>query len=311
MVSIGLFHCIYFPKSNWIACFDSTGDKSTSGKSHHDLVKDAEKLYSELVGKKKTTEEVCKSDVLSAIHACLIKEQNKCKAASRTSSLWLQFMEMMDILRTFIRAERTANWELHLQAIQKMLPYFAASGHNLYTKSAYLYLQSMQSLKTNDPEVHQAFASGFHVVRRSNRFWAGLSTDLIIEQVLMRSIKTTGGLTRGSGMTEKQRLIWLLSTPACAQTSFAMQELAGVACEHSEQNKDMSKPRQKRDLEDTLTILNALSDGRNPFTQDASLKNIITGVNAHASVDVDKAKDKGDLSIYERYHGRNPHFQAQ
>ncbi len=41
-----------------------------------------------------------------------------------------------------------------------------------------------------------------HVVRRSDRFWAGLSTDLIIEQVLRRSFKTTGGLTHDRGMTE-------------------------------------------------------------------------------------------------------------
>ena len=35
---------------------------------------------------------------------------------------------------------------------------------------------------------------------RSDRYWAGFSTDLVIEQVLMRSIKTTGGLTRGRGI---------------------------------------------------------------------------------------------------------------
>ena len=43
-------------------------------------------------------------------------------------------------------------------------------------------------------------------------YWAGLSTDLVIEQVLMRSIKSTGGLTRGRGMAEIQRLLWLLPT---------------------------------------------------------------------------------------------------
>ena len=55
--------------------------------------------------------------------------------------------------------------------------------------------------------VHRKFEAEVHVVRRSNRLWAGLSTDLVIEQVLMRSLKTSGGLTRGSGMTERQRVI--------------------------------------------------------------------------------------------------------
>ena len=43
---------------------------------------------------------------------------------------------------------------------------------------------------------------GFHVIRRSDRFWAGLSSDLVIEQVLMRSVKSSGGLTHGRGMAE-------------------------------------------------------------------------------------------------------------
>ncbi|CAH3177828.1 unnamed protein product [Porites lobata] len=84
---------------------------------------------------------------------------------------------------------------------------------------------------------------------RSDRLWAGLSTDLVIEQVLMRSLKTSGGLTRGRGFTEQQRLIWLLSMPACAETNRAMQELTGVKSNSGEQNKDMSKARQKSGCE--------------------------------------------------------------
>lgn len=37
---------------------------------------------------------------------------------------------------------------------------------------------------------------------------------LVIEQVFMRNIKTSGGLARGRGMTEIQRLIWLHALPA-------------------------------------------------------------------------------------------------
>ena len=89
-----------------------------------------------------------------------------------------------------------------------MLPYFVASGHNLYGNSVYIYLQRMVKLQEKHPEVYRHFSDGLHVVRRADPFWAGLSPDLVIEQVLMRSIKTTGGLTRGRGMTETQRLVW-------------------------------------------------------------------------------------------------------
>ena len=71
-----------------------------------------------------------------------------------------------------------------------MLPYFAAAGHNLYLKSAHVYLQTLCQLRDNNPRVYEAFKKGHHVIRRSDRYWAGLSTDLVIEQVLMRSVKT-------------------------------------------------------------------------------------------------------------------------
>ena len=160
--------------------------------------------------------------------------------SSRTLTLWLQYMKMLDILRQFIKAERMGNWQLHSKSTYEMLPYFAASGHNLYTKSAYIYLQIMCRIEETHPEVYKAFMRGHHVSRRSDRFWAGLSTDLVIEQALMRSVKTTRGLTRGRGIDETQRASWLLSVPACAEMNVAMQDLTEINYETSGQHKQMS-----------------------------------------------------------------------
>ncbi len=56
-------------------------------------------------------------------------------------------------------------------------------------------------LQEEHPSIYNHFMAGLHIVRRSVRSWSGLSTDLVIEQVLVRSVKTSGGLTRGRGMT--------------------------------------------------------------------------------------------------------------
>jgi hypothetical protein len=77
-------------------------------------------------------------------------------------------MDTVDILRKFIRGERLGNWQLHLEALSEMLPYFAASGHNLYTKSVMIYLQLMSDLPTKHPHVYPHFLDGLHVVRRSD-----------------------------------------------------------------------------------------------------------------------------------------------
>ena len=59
----------------------------------------------------------------------------------------------------------------------------------------------------------------------------------------MWSLKTSRGITRGRGFREQQRLMWLLSMLACAETNRAIQELTGVKSNSGEQNKDMSKLR--------------------------------------------------------------------
>ena len=162
-----------------------------------------------------------------------------------------------------------------------MLPYFVASEHNLFAKSAYVYLQAMQELPDTHPDIQKRFEEGYHVVRRSERYWAGLSTDLIIEQVLMRSVKTSGGLTRGKGMTEIQRLVWLMSMPLCVGVNDAMQELTGITYETSEQHKEIGKVRQERDVTDTLKLLSNLKD-KNPFSDDLTVRSIAHGVVADA-----------------------------
>ena len=125
---------------------------------------------------------------------------------------------------------------------------------------------------------------------------AGLSTDLDFEQVLMRSIKTVGGLTRGRRMTEIQCLV---SMPAFADVSHSMQEFTQVSCNTSEQHKDSSQSQRDTvqwDTEDTYKILNTLYD-LNPFGPDPSLRSLVSGLVAHESINVDDAKEVGQLIV--------------
>ena len=184
-------------------------------------------LYENLMNNSLSVHQVCQTEVIQKL-----KESLKSKVcslqSSRTASLWLQYLDMIDILRNFIRAQHVGNWELHLQSLSDMLPYLAASGHNHYTKCVWIYLQQMSKLEDEHPTVYRHFIQGLHVVRRSNRLWAGLPTDLVIEQALMRTLKTTGGLTRGRCMTEQQRLTWVMAMPACAEVNKIMQDVTGI-----------------------------------------------------------------------------------
>ena len=78
-------------------------------------------------------------------------------------------------------ADRTGSWQTHIAALTECLPIFAAAGHFNYLKSAHLYMQNMQQLETSYPTVYQKYQEGYHVIRRSDQFWAGLGSDLVIE----------------------------------------------------------------------------------------------------------------------------------
>ena len=57
----------------------------------------------------------------------------------------------------------------------------------------------------------------------------------------MRSVKTTGGMTRGKGKAEYQRAQFLLSMPACAAMNVAMQTFCGTEFRTSSQHKETGK----------------------------------------------------------------------
>ena len=83
---------------------------------------------------------------------------------------------------------------------------------------------------------------------------------------------------------------------ACAETNRAMQELTGVKSNSGEQNKDMSKARQKRAAKDTLVILTTIAD-RDPFSADPNLRNIMTGVKADNAVNFYRARAIGEMIL--------------
>ena len=56
-------------------------------------------------------------------------------------------------------------------------------------------------------------------------------------------MKTSGVLAKGRDMTEKQRLIWLMSMAVCAEVNCTMQELTNVIY-NSEQNNELTKKCQ-------------------------------------------------------------------
>ena len=186
-------------------------DLSNSDQDFATQVDQVEIMYNSIVEGDIKLESILKSDTLINIQEKFKLRKSELEKRSKTSQLWLNYLKMLQISRQLITADRTGSWKLHLDAVTACLPIFASAGHYNYLKAAYLYIQQMSELQIKHPDVLKKFEEGFHVVRRSDTSWAGLGSDLVIEQTLMRSLKSTGGLTHGSGMSEEQISLWTMS----------------------------------------------------------------------------------------------------
>ncbi|KAK4873709.1 hypothetical protein RN001_013069 [Aquatica leii] len=90
-----------------------------------------------------------------------------------------------------------------------------------------------------DPVEYNKFTSeGYFTIRRTRKFWSGIWSDMTIEQTLMKTMKSSGGLTRGRGITD---------TNICSE----VQTYCGTASATSEQHVDTRPSRIIRDEADT------------------------------------------------------------
>ena len=232
--------------------------------------------------------ELAENSVYKNITDSLATVKAELSNRSRTSELWILYMHLV---KTFIFAERTSDWELHLDVLSEMLNLFAATGHTNYAKSARLHVQQMRKLLQTHPWLHAQFTSGHHTVQRTPQNWTGIWTDLAIEQ---RSIQSRGGLTGGRGMTESVRHAWVLSLNHVAMIHDAMVQLTGAATKSSEQHQEMGRSRTKQDYHDCLKFLDWLAL-RNPFfVPDNNLHSLSTGLvstEGEDDVNCEKAED--------------------
>ena len=84
-------------------------------------------------GKKQDTNSI---SLLKDLEMKVNETFDKHSQKGRTSKLWVEYHYMVNRIKNFIRAERTHDWELHIQCVGDMLDTFAAAGHGKLPKEA-------------------------------------------------------------------------------------------------------------------------------------------------------------------------------
>ncbi|CAK1580968.1 unnamed protein product [Parnassius mnemosyne] len=214
-----------------------------------------------------------------------------------TAALWVQYFNMVTLMKKYINFERCGDWDGHLACVQQIIPFFHASGHFQYAKCAHIYVQDMMQLKNSHPQTYKEFAEkGFFTINRTGTPWAGVWSDMVIEQTLMRSMKSSGGLTRGRGITDSVLAKWVCGSPGCTAICTSLEEFAEVVFASGEQHVDFRQSRQQRDSRDRAKIREWFSE-HPPFPKLNSLISLSTGVLGNSKVNCHQALDIGTKTM--------------
>lgn len=73
------------------------------------------------------------------------------KKRSKMFEFWSSYIDMVQLLLTFIRATRTTNWMLHLSAVRAMLPWYFAYDRINYARYMSAYWLEMICLDETHP----------------------------------------------------------------------------------------------------------------------------------------------------------------
>ena len=111
---------------------------------------------------------------------------------------WSIVMELELLMNMFIRSQREGNFNLYVDTLNKLAPWFFALDHVHYAHWLPVHIRDMVALKTMHPSIYSEFQKGHFVVQRSVHKFSCMALDQSHEQS-NKCIKGDGGVV---GLTE-------------------------------------------------------------------------------------------------------------
>ena len=135
---------------------------------------------------------------------------------------------MIEILLSYIHAERSGEWQEHLSATAEMAEYIVAADHTKYIKAVMCYLNEMGNLQTEAHEIYEAFERGYFTVKRSSGEFNAIWTDMALECSQNCDAKGRSGQAglKGITMNKNAQTRWFKTLPFSAAISTSIKVMA-------------------------------------------------------------------------------------
>ncbi|XP_028413663.1 uncharacterized protein LOC114544233 [Dendronephthya gigantea] len=198
------------------------------------------------------------------------------------------YMKMIMEMLLFVRAVRTADWQLHLRSLQLFTKYFFAHDKLNYARMIPIYLAEMENLPESAPEIYKEFAEGNWVVNKNRHVpFCGLGADHALEHI-NRSMKVSGGLV-GITLNPSARTKFFMIAPELARLAEEAKKMAGRAkTRGGAKHHALTAAGLSREEKNITKLLNTIEGFTNPFTEQGDkLFNLVTKVVASEKVKKD------------------------
>lgn len=149
-------------------------------------------------------------------------------------------------------------------------------------------------LQMDSIEFERYTRDGYFTIRRSDKAFSGIRSDMTIEQTLNRFFGTD--LKHGRGVTPSVVARYLLTMPSVFNLMENLENYCGIKSHTSEQHVDNSESRMKRDNNDINEFIYWLQN-HSPFKPSNSSVSLSTGIIGGPNIDCHKAIEKGLLGM--------------
>ena len=101
-----------------------------------------------------------------------IKDYATWKPAQRSHSVnveyWFTITEVEALFFMFIKSVSIGYFDIFLECLKAILPWFFALDHTQYSRSMPVFIQDFSTLESDYHETNKAFEKGFFTVRKTN-----------------------------------------------------------------------------------------------------------------------------------------------
>ena len=180
---------------------------------------------------------------------------------------WIQVLELELNVLQYVQSIREGNFELYIQMLVKLIPWFFSMGHTNYACWVPVHIRDMLLLQERNADVQREFMKGKFVITKTLNLFSKMAIDQAHEQE-NEKVKGEGGAV---GITEDPAglLRWMVAGPEVARVVHEfMAHQEGILNGKEHPHHDQSPSIQRAFYLDMKSNSECMRDMGNPFTEE-------------------------------------------